>query len=259
MMIYSGLVSVSFRKLSVEDIVKLCEKAGIAAVEWGGDVHVPHGKHMLASGVAAICRDSGIECPSYGSYYKAAEKGNSNPEFSAVLDSAQALSASTIRVWAGTKGSAEATPDYYQKVADDINRIAAESREHGVSISLEYHGNTLTDTPASVKKLCNLLDSDIKLYWQPLISLPHDEQTKGLKELGTRLSNIHVYRWENSHGGILRKPLAEGESDWKDFLAQANGMKNKKRRYALLEFFKDDSPEQFIEDAKTLNKLLSTL
>ena len=42
-MIYPGLVSVTFRKLSPEEIVQLVVSSGLKGIEWGGDIHLPHG------------------------------------------------------------------------------------------------------------------------------------------------------------------------------------------------------------------------
>ena len=40
-MLKKGLCSVSFRNLSVEEIVSLCQKNNVDFIEWGSDVHVP--------------------------------------------------------------------------------------------------------------------------------------------------------------------------------------------------------------------------
>ena len=37
----SGLVSISFRPLSVDEIMDLCEKNNLKYIEWGSDVHAP--------------------------------------------------------------------------------------------------------------------------------------------------------------------------------------------------------------------------
>ena len=39
----TGLVSVTFRDKTPAEIVSEVKKAGLDAIEWGGDVHVPHG------------------------------------------------------------------------------------------------------------------------------------------------------------------------------------------------------------------------
>ena len=35
-----GLCSVTFRKKSMEEIIKIAQNAGVSYIEWGGDVHV---------------------------------------------------------------------------------------------------------------------------------------------------------------------------------------------------------------------------
>jgi hypothetical protein len=40
-MLESGLVSITFRKLSFSGIITLVNKEGLSAVEWGGDVDLP--------------------------------------------------------------------------------------------------------------------------------------------------------------------------------------------------------------------------
>ena len=44
----TGLVSVTFRQKSVEEIAALTAEAGLSGVEWGGDVHVPPGDREAA-------------------------------------------------------------------------------------------------------------------------------------------------------------------------------------------------------------------
>ena len=72
-----GLVSVTFRCLSPAEICALCERAGLKAVEWGGDVHVPpEGKN--AAEVRRMSADYGLDICSYGSYFRV---GNAIDEF----------------------------------------------------------------------------------------------------------------------------------------------------------------------------------
>ena len=56
-----GLVSVSFRKNSPEEIVKLMKKADLSFVEWGSDVHVPEGNERHAELVRRLTEQAGIE------------------------------------------------------------------------------------------------------------------------------------------------------------------------------------------------------
>ena len=46
-MLTAGLVSVTFRKLSVGEILAGVKKAELGSIEWGGDVHVPQGDSII--------------------------------------------------------------------------------------------------------------------------------------------------------------------------------------------------------------------
>ena len=101
-MFLPGLVSITFRQLSVTEIIALVTQAGLAAVEWGGDIHAPHGDEAQAQAIARMGADAGLRVAAYGSYYRVG-----HPEtgpFEAVLASAVALGAPHIRVWPGQPG-----------------------------------------------------------------------------------------------------------------------------------------------------------
>ena len=108
MMIKSGLCSVTFRKLPAAEVVELVVRAGLDGIEWGGDVHVLHGEIDLAREVGEMTLAKGLEIPSYGSYYRVAESEKQGLTFDTVLQTAVALGAPLIRVWAGARGSADA-------------------------------------------------------------------------------------------------------------------------------------------------------
>ena len=58
-----GLVSISFRSLSPEEIIRIAKAAGLSAIEWGGDVHVPFGEIETARRVGEITRAAGLSIP----------------------------------------------------------------------------------------------------------------------------------------------------------------------------------------------------
>ena len=79
----AGLVSITFRQLSAEKIVGLVSAAGLQGIEWGGDIHVPHGDVKRAEEVKRMTLDSGLEVSAYGSYYKFQEY---NPDSASQLE-----------------------------------------------------------------------------------------------------------------------------------------------------------------------------
>ena len=74
-MLCGGLVSITFRRLSPREIVKLVKKSGLEGIEWGGDVHVPHGDLSVAREVATMTQEEGLVVAAYGSYYRVGCEG----------------------------------------------------------------------------------------------------------------------------------------------------------------------------------------
>ena len=252
-MFLPGLVSITFRQLSVEEIIALMTQAGLAAVEWGGDVHAPHGDEARVQAVARMGADAGLRVAAYGSYYRVG-----HPEtgpFEAVLASAAALGAPHIRVWPGSQGSDSADEAYFQKVVADSRRIGDLAQAERISIVYEFHANTLTDTNAATVRLLQTVDhANVRSLWQPPRYAALADNLAGVEALRPWLEYLHVFHWHLQTGE--RRPLAEGEDLWRDYLAQA--AHPDRTRYALLEFVQDDAPEAFLRDAATLLQWLGS-
>ena len=150
-MIHPGLVSITFRKLTPRQVVDLVVQAGLEAVEWGGDVHAPHGDVAKAREIAQMMAGAGLAMPTYGSYYRVGHRAD--VPFPDVLVSAVALGIPTIRVWAGKVGSAEADAAYWKAVVADSQRIVDLAATEGIAIAYEFHGNTLTDSAEFTRRL----------------------------------------------------------------------------------------------------------
>ncbi len=249
-MIYSGLVSVTFRQLTVEEVIVLAKKAGLDGIEWGGDKHVPHGDTQSAERVLKLTERASLKVAAYGSYYRVGEQNDFT--FEQVLSSAKALKAPTIRVWAGKLASSEADEEYWNNVVNDTKRITDAAKEENIKIAFEFHKNTLTDTNEACLKLLKAVDKEnIESYWQPSQEMNIEDRISGIESISPWLSHIHVFHWENGQ----KLPLSKGFGEWKqymDVIKTAEG-----DRYALLEFVRDNSIEQFFDDADTLKQLIS--
>lgn len=250
-MLIPGLVSVTFRQLSAEEIVALVTRAGLRSVEWGGDVHVPHGEVGRAREVRAMSEGAGLVCCSYGSYYRLAHADPVNPAFERVLETAVALGVPVIRVWAGTVGSGEASVEHRGRVAEDARRVCELAREAGVRVALEYHSRTLTDTNESAQLLLREVGHpNLELLWQPTPGMDLVSRMAGLKLALPYLANLHVYHY----AGGAYAPLGEIAGEWERYFAAART--TRREHHCLLEFVRDDSPEAFVEDAAVLLQLL---
>ena len=248
-----GLVSITFRQLTPQQIVELCCKNQLQVIEWGGDVHVPHGDIETATQVGRLTREQGLDVTAYGSYYRLAVSPADGLDFSAVLASAVALETKAIRVWAGNRGSADSDASWREKVVQDALRCADLAAEKGITICYEFHGGTLTDT---LESTCDLLAATehpfIKTLWQPPHSRPLEECLAGLRTLAPRLQHVHGFHWwpDPAH----RQPLRAGEERWKAYVAELRALGIDAN--ILLEFVAGDSPEALTDDALFLNEIL---
>ena len=243
----------SFRDQPAEVLIEEVAQAGLSGIEWGGDIHAPHGDTSCAERLYQQTRNAGLHVAAYGSYYRLGETDN-NPDMHAVLDSALALRAPTIRVWAGKQASESADEAYRQCVIEDARRFCRLAHTHGVRICLEYHGNTLTDRIDSAVELLEALDEpNLDTLWQPPNGQTDEHCMKSLMSVLDRLSNVHVFHW-GPEGGKDKRALAEGEERWEHFLKPISSLPGE--RWALMEFVKDGTLQQFREDARVLIRLL---
>lgn len=249
-MIKSGLVSVTFRKLAPAAIVELARRAKLAGIEWGGDIHVPHGNLKQAEDVARLTRAAGLTVAAYGSYYKVGHSEAEGLTFASVLATAKVLGAPVIRVWAGKQGSLQADAAYRDTIRQDALRIAELAAAEGLLVAFEYHGGTLTDTAASARALLEAVNHPaLQTCWQPL-GVDAAAGLESLRLVLPWLANLHVYHWAPG----ARLPLKDGAEAWRQYLDLAGTAGGD--RYALLEFVRDDSPDAFLEDAQSLNAWL---
>ncbi|MDQ8187708.1 sugar phosphate isomerase/epimerase [Pelagicoccus sp. SDUM812002] len=250
----TGLVSITFRNLQAEEIVGLVSEAKLGGVEWGGDEHVPHGHLQRAQEVKQMTADAGLEVSSYGSYYRFEDcisyGSDSGPAWNAVLDTASELGAPSIRVWAGRSGSQDTTAMQRERIVERCREIAEQARLRGITVDLEYHDNTLTDSNESAALfLKEVGHPNLFTFWQPYLSMDQSYRLEGLQQLGERVSNVHCYHFAKE-GWPHSLLLEEGEEPWKEFLEVLRS--DGRERWISIEHVKDHSIENFRKDATTL-------
>ena len=166
----TGLVSVTFRQLPADEVVEVAAKAGLAAIEWGGDVHVPLGNLVAAQRVKALSEVHGLEIAAYGSYLRAGSVDRE--EMRSAVATAEALGAPRIRVWAGNVGTAEAGVGDRMAVTRGLAELADVAATAGIEVALEFHRNTLTDeVDSTITLLLDVGAPNLKTYWQPPVDL----------------------------------------------------------------------------------------
>lgn len=249
-----AMCSVTFRDKSVNEIIELARLAQLDGIEWGGDNHVPPSNLKDAEHIGELTREAGLEVVAYGSYYFAGEE----MDFTVISDTAKALGTRDIRIWAGKmdrdKEIGEIDQTDFERIVLDIKKVSEVAKEAGQIIHLEFHQWTYTDTLESALKLLERVDcSNVFTYWQPNVHSNHRERLRQVRILNQYISNIHVFHWDEE---FERYPLSDGLVSWKEYV---DLVKVKSDRYFSLEFVKDDSVEQFIEDANKLRELVRYL
>ena len=243
----TGIVSISFRDRSPEQILIAASEAGLDAVEWGGDVHVPHGDLEAARLVRELSAAFDTEIAEYGSYYAI---GKSDPSlFEDILNTARDLGTNVIRVWAHQgKPSDSFSEEEYQACVADAKRICAMAGD--ITVALECHPNTLTDEYHTELKFIRDVGCDnLKTFWQPNQHRPVDYNLDSIRALLPYIVSVHVYSWKRKE----RLPLAALESDWLQYVELLSA---KDLNY-MLEFMHDGNIETLKETAATLKKWLN--
>ncbi len=245
-MLIPGLVTVTFRPFSREEVAETAAKAGLRRLEWGGDIHVPPGDDGAAEDAVRLTALHGLEVDTYGSYFRCMP----GEDAGAVVGTAEKLGARNLRVWAGQKGSAEISEEERGAVVSGI-RAVCRMVPRGMTVSTEFHQATLTDRYESAVRMAEEVgEENFRLYWQPNQFMDDAYNLAAVKACLPYLSNVHVFTWSRHD----KFPLADGERMWRQYIeiVASDGLDHG----LFLEFTCDGSAEQLYRDAETLARWL---
>ena len=238
-----GLVSVSFRKNSPEEILAAMQKAELSFIEWGSDVHCPPEK---AEAIAALQKKYQISCCSYGTYF---DIGNTPLEkLPDYIKAAKTLGTEILRLWAGkgkeyTDYSAEEKKVFFE----ECRKCAEIGEKEGVVLCLECHKGTFTDCKEGALELMEAVNSPhFRMYWQPHQDKEVEENLAYARLLAPYTENLHVFNWK----GKEKMPLGEAVELWREYLSFFEG-----ERFLLLEFMPDGRLESLAAEAEALRRI----
>lgn len=247
----TGICSVTFRKLAVPDLIALAKRAGLDAIEWGGDVHAPPTLPAAElRAIAARTTEAGLGVSSYGSYFRMGE----HPEegIAPILEAAEHLGTRIVRIWPLKAPSAEAKPEDWKKAVEIGRKIAARARAAGAVLATEFHRGFLTDTAVSAARLVREVDHpNFKTFYQ-VYAEPGRDPLAELATMLPHLVHVHVYHWQ----GTERLALADGRATWAPLIQRLAA--EALPRALLLEFVRQDSPDQLVADAGTLREWVAS-
>ena len=238
----AGLVSISFRDKTPEQIVKAVKDAGLEAIEWGSDVHATPDK---AEAVATLCKKEGVSVCSYGSYFRLGV--NSISELEQYIAAAKTLGTDIIRIWGYNKGYADMTKAEREFVISEGKKAADVAKNSGVTLCLECHNKTYTDCIEGALEIMSAVDSDsFQMYWQPNQFKSEQYNIEFAKALADKVKVVHAFNWE----GKEKYPLCDAIEIWKKYLAFF-----KEGTPVLLEFMPDGRIESLETEAKALKEI----
>ena len=248
----TGLVSVTFRKLTICEIIRLAKENNLKSIEWGSSPHIEMGDVKLARKVRKLMHGHGLTCDSYGSYYGIIYRNGTHKPcmFKKACKTAVALGAKTIRIWPGFPGMQPYSERDITKAVLHTREICNIAKKYGLTLSMECHFWTLTENYKNSLDFINRVGCDnLKIYWQPNPYESKEYNAEAARALLPHVTNVHVCHWIKQD----KKPLCEGLEDWKEYF---NILKTDEDRVFMLEFMHDGEPESLPATAKTLFEIM---
>lgn len=240
-----GLVSVSFRPNSPEEILRAAKEAGLACIEWGSDIHAPCADTARLREIAELQRKYGIYCSSYGTYFRLGETPIS--EFGGYIDAAEILGTRVLRLWCGGKSGADMNAEERERLLSDCREAAMIAEARDVVLCTECHRKTFTERLDDALYLMQEINSpNFRTYWQPFQWETVENNLKYAEEISTFAEHIHVFQWKKE----LKFSLNEGVEEWRRYL-----LKLPAPRTLLLEFMPDNCIGTLKTEAEALRRI----
>ncbi len=241
-----GLVSISFREHSPEEILKAVKSAGLSCIEWGSDIHAPcHDTERLHE-IARLQAQYGIECSSYGTYFRLGH--TPMEELGDYIAAAKLLGTNILRLWCGDKSGAEMTDSEREALFAECRRAAKIAEVNDVTLCMECHMRSFTECSEDTVALMKTVNSPaFRMYWQPFQWLDAEKSLTVACAVAPYAEHIHVFNWQGSR----KFPLAEAVEEWRHYLSVFDTP-----RTLLLEFMPDDRLEALSVEAESLRTIV---
>lgn len=240
-----GLVSISFRTHSPEEIIKAVKNAGLSCVEWGSDIHAPCNDAEKLEKIVNLQKKYGIKCSSYGTYFTLGE--DNVDDLINYINAAKIIGTDIIRIWCGEKSAEEYTKEEKEKFFKECHSAARIAEKHNVTLCAECHRCTYTETAEGAMELMReVVSPNFCMYWQPNQYKTVEENISYAKLCEPYCKCVHVFNWK----GDIRYPLSEGKSIWSKYFEIFKNVNT-----FLLEFMPDDKIDSLVEEASALKDM----
>lgn len=241
-----GLVSISFRSHTPQEILSAMKQSNLSCIEWGSDVHAPCNDPLRLSELAAMQKTFGITCSSYGTYFKLGE--TPIEDLKCYIRAAKLLDTNVLRIWCGTKSGTDYSQQEKEELLGQCKQADALAQKEGVILCMECHKNTFTERLEDALALMQAVGSPhFRMYWQPFQWQKTEDNLAYAEGIAKFTHHIHAFQWK----GERRLSLHEGIDEWQQYLS-----KFPPPRSLLLEFMPDDRLSALSTEADALRKII---
>lgn len=244
-----GLVSVSFRNHTPEEILQAMKNTDLQCIEWGSDIHAPCHDIPRLKYLASLQTEYNIRCCSYGTYFRLGE--TPIQELQAYIDAAKVLNTNILRLWCGSKSGKNMREAERDNLIYECRTAAEIARQNDVILCMECHRNTLTDDCRDGAALMEAVHSPhFRMYWQPFQWQSVEENVHNAKLIAPYTEHIHVFNWREDE----MLPLHEAIEDWRRYLVSFG-----KPHTLLLEFMPKGTLVELPTEAESLKQIVGGL
>ena len=241
-----GLVSISFRKHSPEEILAAMKDVGLSYIEWGSDVHAPCDDDACLDALVRLDAQYGVTCCSYGTYFRVGQ--NRPEEFRPYIRAAKRLGTRILRVWVGDKNFEDYDDTDLPALLADCRAIARMAAKEDVIVCAECHNKTLTSRLAGAMALMEAAAPSFRMYWQPNQFRTVKENLAYAEAVAPFTEIVHVFQWKEKD----KFPLATGIEEWVGYLN-----KLPTELPLLLEFMPDHDIASLPTETVSLRRIVS--
>ncbi len=214
-----GLCTIAFRDWKLERVLDLARKIGYEGVElWGREPHICESfdaERVAAARSEVLAR--GLQIASYSPYVylSSVEEHEAEEELQKALDLlriARALGSPRMRVYAGRRGSRDATARDWESCIGGLRALADAAAAAGVTLCVETHGGTLADTTETTARLLSTVNSTrLRVLFDPVNLWPEDPVASA-RALQPHTELVHLKNKRDKDGALPL--LDEGPVDF---------------------------------------------
>ena len=215
-MIRIGLSSTALLTFGARDVLATARAAGVDAIEWAGDIHVPHNDSAAAVAAMMETLRAGLTIASYSSLYRARVGPEQGLNFEAVLNAAASLQSPNVRVYLGD-GQQNGDRADRGLLVDAARRLGDAGGRRGITVCFSLGRNTcLHRYDEAIDLMGRIAHPFVRLAWEALPGIGADQCSASLEAAGGSVALLIVRRI--APAGTVES-IADEESVWRRRIA----------------------------------------